>query len=119
MTVARGSGLGAVGKTVQRLLLMGIVCLGFSLWVDTLVVAQEASQTRNRRTASGWPTKDSKDQHKDLDAAIQEKLKRILANQQTILQKAEAVKQELGVIKVRASTPARSVTFLSTGQPCP
>src|SRR3989338_192604 len=107
MILARGSGFGVVG----------VVCLGVTLWVGAVVMAEEAPQSRSRKAASGWATKGT-EKTVSLDT-LEEKLKRILANQQTILQQADAVKQELGVIKVRASTPARSVTFLSTGQACP
>jgi len=99
-------------------MLFGVGLAG-ALCAHTVSLAEEASQNRARKTASGWSSKQGKDKNKDLDAVIQDKLQRILANQQTILQQADAVKQGLGVIKVRASTPARSVTFLSTGQACP
>ena len=91
MTLARGSGFGAVG----------VVCLSITLWVSAVVMAEEASPSRSRKAASGWATKGTE---KDVSLdTLEEKLKRILANQQAILQKADAVKQELGVIKVRVS----------------
>ena len=92
-------------------------CVSLSVLSDARAVADEASQNPSRRTASGWAKKDKTSV--DLDTAIKEKLQKILTNQQLILQRADAVKQELEVIKVRVSTPVRSVTFLSTGQACP
>jgi len=107
MTLVRGSGFGVVG----------VVCLGVTLLgVSAVVVAQEVSQERSRKPASGWATKKEKDAN--LDAVIEEKLKRILANQQTILQKADVVKQELGIIKIRATGSGRTLT-LPSGTPCP
>lgn len=101
-----------------RLLLFVIAGASLSFLAMALAAAyDEAPQSRSRKAASGWATKGTE---KDVSLdTLEEKLKRILANQQTILQRAEVVKQELEVIKVRASTRPRSVTFLTTGQACP
>ena len=101
------------GKAMQRLLFMGVVCLSLSMGLGTLVMAQES---RSRKPASGWAKKDKKSV--DLDAAIQEKLQKVLANQQLILQKAEAVKGELGIIKVRVTASGRTLV-LPSGAACP
>ena len=100
-----------------RLLLVVVAGASLSVWTVALAADYESPQSRNRKPASGWAKKDKTSV--DLDAVIQEKLQRILANQQLILQKAEAVKGELGIIKVRASSSLKSVTFLSSGAPCP
>ncbi len=89
-----------------------------ALCAHTVSLAEEASQNRARKTASGWSTKQDKDKNKDLDAVIQDKLQRILANQQTILQKADVVKAELGIIKIRTTTSGRTLT-LPSGAACP
>ena len=104
MTLVRGSGLWAgVGLSVL-------------LWVSAVVVAQEVSPSRSQKPASGWATK--KEKAVDLDAVIQDKLKQILINQQMILQKADAVKSELAIIKVRTTASGRTLT-LPSGTPCP
>ena len=86
------------------------------LWTSVAMGAQEPSPDRSRRPASGWAGK--KDKNSDPYAAIQEKLKRILSNQQTILQKSETVKTELGIIKVRVTGSGRTLT-LPAGGTCP
>lgn len=76
-----------------------------ALCAHTVSLAEEAttesqSPSRSERPASGWASSKTK----NVDAAIQEKLQLILANQQTILQKAEAVKEEVRIIQVRAAS---------------
>ena len=92
----------------RGLIVMFVMGVSLGLWAGALAAADKASQNRSRRPASGWPANTTKD--KDLDAAIQDKLRRILANQQIIQQKADAIKQELGIIKIRASSPCPSCT---------
>ena len=99
----------------RGLVLLFIVSVSLSVWSDALVVADEASQSRGR-TASGWAAK--KDAKQDLGAVIQDKLQRILVNQQTILQRADAVKQELGIIKVHVTGSGRTLQ-LPSGVNCP
>lgn len=100
----------------QRTFLILVGAL-LSLLAGTFAVADETPQDRSRRPASGWAAKKNKDS--DLHAAIEHKLKQILANQQAILQKADTVKQELGIIKIRATGSSRTGTVLATGVPCP
>ena len=98
-------------------MLFGVGLAG-ALCAHTVSLAEEASQNRARKTASGWSAKQGKDKNKDLDAVIQDKLQRILANQQTILQEADVIKAELGVIKIRATASTRTLT-LPSGASCP
>ena len=103
-------------RSVQKGIVICLAGVGLCVWISIAGEAGETSTTRSRRPASGWATK--KDQDGDLHAAIQNKLKRVLANQQAILQKAETIKQELEVIQARTSSASRH-TFLSTGDACP
>ena len=89
-----------LGRTFQRLCFI-LAIASLSVWTVAVAQDYEVPQSRSRKDASGWATKTAK--AIDVDAAIQEKLQRILANQQTILEKADAVKAELEVIKVRVS----------------
>lgn len=102
---------------VQRARGVCVAGVGLCLWTSAVAGAQDTSTSRSGRPASGWATKKEKDTSPY--AAIKEKLKQVLSNQQTILQKAETVKTELGIIKVRATGSSRSVTTLATGVPCP
>ena len=60
----------------------------------------------------------SAEKYKQRRAAIEQKLDTILANQRTILQQSEAVKEELAIVKVRATTSARTLV-LQSGSTCP
>ena len=89
-----------LGRTFQRLCFI-LAIASLSVWTVAVAQDYEVPQSRSRKDASGWATKGTE---KDVSLdTLEEKLKRILANQQAILQKADAVKQELGVIKVRVS----------------
>lgn len=80
------------------------VCVSFSIVSGARAVADDIAQSPSRKTASGWVKKEKTGV--DFNAAIQQKLQRVLANQELILQKADAVKAELGVIKIRTSVKA-------------
>ena len=99
-----------------RLLLFVLAGASLSVWAVALAADDEAPQSRSRKAASGWAKKDKKSA--DLSAAMQEKLQRVLANQQLILQKADAVKGELGIIKVRVTASGRTLV-LPSGATCP
>ena len=89
-----------VGRTFRRVSVV-LTLASLSVWTVARAADYEAPQSRSRKPASGWATKGT-EQNVSLDT-LEEKLKRIVANQQTILQKADVVKQELEVIKVRIS----------------
>lgn len=71
--------------------------LGLVLWAGGPVSAESA---RNTRTAPGVAERQTPD---DLPPSLGEKLNQILQNQQALLEKLEAVMEELRIIKVRST----------------
>ncbi|MBI2495180.1 MAG: hypothetical protein HYW10_01210 [Candidatus Omnitrophica bacterium] len=76
-------------------LVTGVLSSRLSMGQDTEIRAPASQTTRKAAgTSSG---------SKDRDAQLMKKLDQILANQQTILQKFDAVMEELRIIKVRTT----------------
>lgn len=71
--------------------------LGLVLWVGGAVSAESARTTRTESGVAGRQT------HDDLPPSLDQKLDHILQNQQTLLEKLEAMMEELRIIKVRST----------------
>ena len=91
---------GVRSRTVWVILMMGV-----SLWtaLPHPVVAQVQDET-TRKPGLPRTTKSAESQDTAAKlAALERKLDQVLANQQAILQKFDAVMEELHIIKIRAS----------------
>lgn len=71
--------------------------LGLILWTGGAVSAESARTTRTDSGVTGRQTPD------DLPSSLDQKLNQILQNQQALLEKLEAVMEELRIIKVRST----------------
>ena len=76
--------------------------LGVSCWFSALSWAKQTT-VKARSSTTSSATKPSTPSQEASDAKLEKKLDEILANQQTILQKFDAVMEELRIIKVRAT----------------
>jgi len=76
------------------------VALGSGLWSSALATETESASRSSRSSRAG--TKPSADQRSDL-VRLDEKLDRLLAQQEQILQKFEGIMEELRIIKVRST----------------
>jgi len=73
--------------TLFFVIFIAVVLLGFSLWQNAKVLLAETENTQ-QQAASG---------------AVMGKLEEIIKNQQIILQKLDDIKQELEIVKIRAT----------------
>ena len=89
----------------RRLLTLAIGCGLSAVVCATLVVGAEQGK-RTTAAAAGSQAKRTVATKKDSQHAkiIDEKLNQVLANQQALLQKFEAIKEELHIIKIRATS---------------
>ncbi len=90
----------------RSLVIVLTIGLSVSLWSIAASSADEPSDRASRsRTRSSVASADQSNQSKEKDqnAQIERKLDEILSNQQTILQRFDAVMEELRIIKVRAT----------------
>ena len=91
------------------LVIVLIIGVSVSLWSMAAFSADEASdrasrsRTRSSVTSAEQSSQSDQSKEKDRDAQIERKLDEILSNQQTILQRFDAVMEELRIIKVRST----------------
>jgi len=83
--------------------LLIVVGIGASLWAAGSLVAEDQATTANRAPRSRQKTRTERAAASN-QTRLESKLETILANQQAILQKFDAVQEELRIIKVRASS---------------
>lgn len=72
-----------------------LMALGLTFWMSTALSAKEAKTTRSATT----------DATPKSNMSLQEKADLALENDQKILQQFDAIKEELRIIKIRASQP--------------
>ncbi len=102
--VALGEG-GWISRPMRVSLVMFVGMLGLQLMAQTRPVAgQESTEPSDRssRSASRMPSGHGQSRQ----ASVEAKLEQILKNQRMILEKNEAVKEEVRVIQVRATSRA-------------
>ena len=81
---------------------MTTVLLGGLLWSQTAAIAYAATSKARASSSAAADSEGSQATDRKL-AALEEQLEQVLANQQTILQKFDAVMEEMRIIKVRVS----------------
>ena len=91
---------------MRRRLLTRVLGCGLSAVVYATFVAGAEQGKRTTATAAGNQMKKTVAAKKDSQHTkiIDEKLNQVLANQQLVLQKFEAIKEELRIIKIRAAS---------------
>ena len=93
----------------RSLVIVLTIGVSVSLWSMAASSADEASdrasrsRTRSSVTSAEQSSQSDQSKEKDRDAQIERKLDEILSNQQTILQRFDAVMEELRIIKIRAT----------------